>query len=141
MRNFWIGVSTMIVMLLLTPCALSRGPLTGSSQLTEDKLSLIETNLVIGLKDNSRPLLQASAASVVKQLKTLAPSYGFSSTVIPLMEILKDESKYEPTRIMAALALQSLNSQEGNYAIKMTAKYTDQARLKKILEAISAETK
>ena len=140
MRQIRVGVCTSVLMFLLVSFAIGRGPSTSSSQFTEDKLSLIEENLIIGLTDNTRPILQASAASVLRQVKSLAPEYSFSSSIIPLMAIVKDEKEYEPTRILAALALHSLNSERGEFAIKMTAKFTGQERLRKVLEALSSET-
>ena len=122
----------------LSAKASAAGP-ARDSRFSDEKLILIEANLVAGLSDADRPTLQASAAGVLRQVKEYAPEYDFSSAVIPLMAIVKDESKDEPARILAALALHSLHSGRGDYAIKTTAWFTGNERVKKICSALAFE--
>jgi hypothetical protein len=106
--------------------------------LTQEKLRLIEQNLIIGLESNI-PTLQASAALVLRQVKEIAPAYEFSLSVIPLMRLVRTES-YDPTvRMAAALALHGLRTAQGDFAIARIAKFEDNPRVKKLLQAMAYE--
>jgi HEAT repeat protein len=110
---------------------LAKDPTTTDPRFTEEKLKRIEKNLVLAMESSS-PSLQASAALVLKQVKTNVPEYGFSSAIIPLMRILKDEQKEANVRIAAALSLQDLKSERGDFAIQRTAQFSDNGRVKHI---------
>jgi hypothetical protein len=106
--------------------------------LTQEKLRLIEQNLIIGLESNI-PTLQASAALVLCQVKEIAPEYEFSLSVIPLMRLVRTE-RYDPTvRMAAALALHGLRTAQGDFAIARIAKFEDNPRVKKLLQAMAYE--
>jgi uncharacterized protein (UPF0248 family) len=111
-------------------------PRETDKRFSEEKLKLIERNLVIGLESNM-PSLQASAAIVLKQIKLNAPYYDFSETIIPLMRIVKDENNEVTTRIAAAVVLHDLCSARGDFAIKRTAQFTDVERMKRICSLLA----
>jgi HEAT repeat protein len=132
MKNFYRHVAAGIVaVILLANISLAKDTKNTDIRFTDDKLKRIEKNLVIALESSS-PTLQASAAMVLKQVRAAVPEYGFSSAVIPLMRMLKDEDKEPNVRIAAALALQDLKSSRGDFAIKRTAQFTDVDRVRHI---------
>lgn len=119
----------LLFVVLVFNFAQAKDPNYYDPRFTEDKLNRIEKNLVIALK-SSIPTLQASAALVLKQVKSNSRNYEFSSAIIPLMSMLKNERHETNVRIAAALALQDLRSTRGDFAIKRTAQFTDNERLK-----------
>jgi len=78
------------------------------------------------------PGLQLSAANTTRQLKELLPNREFSSLIIPLMRIVKDEDAGTTHRIVAAIALHELHSGKGDFAIARTAKFTENPGVKNI---------
>jgi hypothetical protein len=106
--------------------------------LTQEKLRLIEQNLMIGLESNI-PTLQASAALVLHQVKEIAPGYGFSRCIIPLMRLVRTENYDATVRMAAALALHELRTAQGDFAISRIAKFEDNPRVKKLLQAMAYE--
>jgi hypothetical protein len=113
-------------------------PIGSKVELNQDKLPLIEKNLIIGLESNI-PSLQASAALVLRQVKSLASTYDFSLSVIPLMRLVRTESYDATVRMAAALALHELNSAQGDFAIARIAKYEENPRVKKLFQAMTYE--
>ncbi|HUI08726.1 MAG TPA: hypothetical protein VL221_00290 [Bacteroidota bacterium] len=93
------------------------------------KFDGVETNVVNDLQSNI-PGIQADAAQLVRDLKGLRPDDSFSDCVIPLMAILKNEDGESSARILAALALDRLDSDMGNFAIERTATFTSDPMLK-----------
>ena len=107
-----------------------------SSQFTVAKVETIEDNLLLCLA-SEYPGVRASAALTLQQLKAAAPEYSFNRTVIPLMKIVNGEQYDSQSRIAAALALYSLESERGDYAIRMTAQLTEMERVKFIYEHLA----
>jgi hypothetical protein len=75
---------------------------------------------------------QLTAAQTVRELKTLLPNRPFSSLVIPLMRIVKDENCDVHSRVLAAIALHELDSAMGDFAISRTAQFTDSQPVKHV---------
>jgi hypothetical protein len=113
-------------------------------QFTEKKLKQIDRNLVQCLKSDI-PCVVCTALKTVRDVKALAPEYSFSHEMtIALMRIVKDEKRHQEgdsagsverccnVRILAAVALNDMKSEMGDYAIKMQAKFTQSKRLKYI---------
>jgi HEAT repeat protein len=122
--------------LVLTAMAFAGPPNNSTAQFTAEKLSTIEDNLVLCLMSNS-PGVRATAALTIKQLRELAPEYSFNRSIIPLMALVKQEDVDVPSRIAASLALHSIQSSRGDYAIKMTARFTDIERVKRLCENLT----
>jgi hypothetical protein len=108
--------------------------------LPQQKIDLIEQNIVNALQSDV-PGMQADAAQLVRDLKGLRPEQSFSSCVIPLMALLKDEQGDSGARILAALALDQLESQTGDFAISRMASFTDDTRLKYVCGWLAYERK
>jgi hypothetical protein len=81
--------------------------------------------------------MQLTAAETVRQLKGLKPDRTFSSLVIPLMRIVKDENADASSRVVAAIALNNLNSARGDFAISRTAQFTNNERVKHVCSWLS----
>lgn len=96
---------------------------------TDEKLQVIEKNLRCALESESFGL-QTSASQVIRDVKSLVPRYEFSSLIIPLMRIVKDESAQPANRILAVLALHDLRSERGDFAIKRVGMFADVGQLK-----------
>jgi len=106
------------------------GQVSAQPRFTQQKMERIEENLAICL-ESTIPGVQATAASTVRQLIALVPQYSFSHRItIALMRIVKDEEATSGSRILAALALHDLDSEMGNYAIKMQARFGDCEKFK-----------
>lgn len=104
---------------------------SNDSRFTDEKLQVIEKSLR-GALESGNFGLQTSAAQVVRDVKALVPRYEFSSLVIPLMRIVKDESAEPARRILAALALHELGSERGDFAIKRVGELTDVKMVKHV---------
>ena len=106
--------------------------------LPQDRIDLIDQNIVIALGSDI-PGMQADAAQLIRDLKAQRPDQSFSNCVIPLMALVKNEEAESSTRILAALALDTLDSELGNFAIARTAQFTSNQRLKYICTWLAYE--
>ncbi|HEX7574505.1 MAG TPA: hypothetical protein VF514_15570 [Bacteroidota bacterium] len=75
----------------------------------------------------------------MRELKALLPDESFSTFVIPLKRIVKNSDAHVEVRILAALALQDLHSDRGDFAIKMEAKYAENGRSAHIFGALAVK--
>jgi hypothetical protein len=89
-----------------------------------------EQSLELALESASEGM-QVSAALTVQELKAMFPEREFTTLIIPLMRIVKNEDADENTRVVAAIALHGLRSDRGDFAIARTAEFTDQPQLKR----------
>lgn len=128
MKRFtWSLVGTLFLFLSVVSAQNNNG-----QRFTEEKVNQIEQNLIQSLESNI-PGVRLSAAKTVWDLKTIVPQYSFSHrTVIALMRIMKDEEANDQSRILAAIALSQLNSEVGNYAIKMETRFSGSESVKHI---------
>lgn len=90
-----------------------------------------EQALLEGLQ-STNPDILSSVAITVRDLQRLYPERSYSSFVIPLMRIVKNESAEQNARVSAAITLHQLRSAMGDYAISRTAQFTDNERVKHI---------
>ena len=133
-----IALFLVVVFAAFAPSTHAQNDNGRAPRFTQEKLNVIERNLVIALETPS-PGMQASAAQTVRDLKELSPEYSFSRLVIPLMRIVKDEAAEIGPRILASLALEELHSEMGDYAIKRTAQFTDCNRMQHLCMALTAK--
>ena len=92
-------------------------------------VDLIEQNLAAALRMHSDGV-QASASQVVRDLKGLLPDQEFTSVIIPLMRIVKNEDGDVSVRTVAALALYDLKSSRGDFALSQMARFSKNDRIK-----------
>jgi hypothetical protein len=110
------------------------------ASLSQQRIDLIEENIVVALKSGI-PGVQADAAQLVRDLKDLRSEQEFSACVVPLMAIVKNEDADQSARILAALALDRLESEMGSFAISRTAQFTDNPRVKYVCTWLAYERK
>ena len=108
--------------------------------LGQQKLDLIEQNIVNALVSDV-PGMQADAAQLVRDLRSLRPEQPFADCVIPLMSIVKNEDVDSGARILAALALDQLESPMGHFTISRMASFTSDPRLKHVCSWLAYERK
>ncbi len=120
-----------MMMLLVTPPLLALDETLTSGRFINATIEQSEKAIRNAL-DAPSPGLQISGANTARQLKELLPEESFSSLVIPLMRIVKDEKAQTSARIVAAVALHGMKSGRGDFAISRTADYTDNQRVKKV---------
>ena len=90
-----------------------------------------EQSLTMALNSDI-PGLQVSAAATIRELKEMMPERSFSSLIVPLMRVVRNEEGERDARIVAALALHELNSSRGDYVIKTTSIETSNPRVARI---------
>jgi hypothetical protein len=108
--------------------------------LPQQRIDLIEQNIVNALQSDV-PGMQADAAQLVRDLRSLRPEQSFADCVIPLMAIVKDEGVDSGARILAALALDQLESPMGHFAISRMASFTSDPKLKHVCSWLTYERK
>jgi len=108
--------------------------------LPQQKIDQIEQNIVNALQSEI-PGMQADAAQLVRDLTSTRPDQSFSSCVVPLMSLLKNEEGDSGVRILAALALDQLDSPKGHFAVARTASYTSDTRLQYVCSWLAYERK
>ncbi len=100
-----------------------------SPYFTPEKIHQFETNLIVAL-NSGIPGMQSSAAQTLRELRLYNPGYDYSRSIIPLMKIVKSETANTNARLCAVLALYDLRSDRGDYAISMTAKFSDNTKVR-----------
>jgi hypothetical protein len=105
---------------------------------TVHNLRMIEKNIVDELDNGQDKTVQTSAAKTLYEIECYAPAFRFSSAIIPLMAILKSHDEPATARIWAARALHAIHSARGDFAIAMTAKFSNQSRVRTFCSTLSA---
>ena len=126
---FVLGLEMMIMM--VTQPFLARHETLAAGRFVSATIEQSEQSLKAALEAPSSGL-QLTAANTARQLKKLLPNEEFSSLVIPLMRIVKDENAETSARIVAAIALAGLHRAKGDFAISRTAEFTNNPRVKNI---------
>jgi hypothetical protein len=108
--------------------------------LPQQRIDLIEQNIVNALESDV-PGMQADAAQLVRDLRSLRPEQSFAGCVIPLMAIVKNEQTDSGARILAALALDQLDDPMGHFAVSRMASFTSDAKLKHVCSWLTYERK
>ena len=108
--------------------------------LPQEKIDRIEQNIVNALQSDI-PGMQADAAQLVRDLTSMRPDQSFSACVVPLMALLKNEAGDSGVRILAALALDQLDSPKGHFAVARTATNTSDTKLQYVCSWLAYERK
>jgi hypothetical protein len=124
-----LGVCLGLVM-MISPLVGAEEEAPATPRFIRTTIEQSEQSLVRGLEECYGTNMLVSAANTMRQLKQLYPERSFSSFVIPLMRIVKNENLDPCARVTAAIALHNLNSAMGNFTIKRTAQFTDSERVK-----------
>ena len=96
-----------------------------SNPVVKEKYSVIESNLLQGLKSEVEGL-KVSCAYYLGEIKS-------QKAVLPLMKILRDDNCYA-ARIVAALSLIKIDDEQGVYMVKRTALFNNQDGVRKMSE-------
>ncbi|MFC2103186.1 hypothetical protein ACFLSS_02035 [Bacteroidota bacterium] len=94
---------------------------------TGDKLSLIEDNLLKGVKSNNTGL-QTSSAYFLGEMKS-------DRALIPLLNLVRN-GKTEESRIIAALSLYKIESKIGMYRLKGLSKRDESHLVRKVFDRL-----
>jgi len=94
---------------------------------TEDKLSLIEDNLLTGVKSKNSGL-QTSCAYFLGEMKS-------SSAMIPLLRLARNGAT-EEARIIAGLSLYKIHSKIGMYQLKGISERDESELVRKVFDRI-----
>jgi len=94
---------------------------------TEDKLSLIEDNLLTGIKSKNSGL-QTSCAYFLGEMKS-------SRAMIPLLRLARNGAT-EEARILAGLSLYKINSNIGLYQLKGLSERDESELVRKVFDRI-----
>jgi hypothetical protein len=135
-----LGATLVAAGLFLAVPAFAQGNDDYVASLSQDKLHVIEANIVNALTSDI-PGMQADAAQLIRDLKNQRPEQEFSSCIVPLMAIVKNEGADDANRILAAFALDQLESPKGYFAITRTALFTDSPKVKYICTWLAYERK
>jgi hypothetical protein len=128
--RFVTAVALVAALLSLGATAFARDVSSDVPLFQRQSLSVIEENLTNGLKTNS-PAIRMTTLQTLQQMKNFVPGYEFSTCVIPLMAILKNEGEDSYNRILAAVILHGLETARGDFAISRTVEFTNDQKLKK----------
>lgn len=124
------------MMVLVTPLVQATDTPRPAGRFINATVEQSEQSLKLALESNSVGL-QVSAAQTARDLKALLPREEFSSLIIPLMRIVKNEDAETPCRIVAAIALHNLRSERGDFAIERAAQFTGNERVKHVCSWLS----
>jgi len=102
-------------------------------------LKQTEEMLVQALQSNSTNMC-SSAAQTIRELEQIFPSESFGSFIEPLSVIIQNEKADTQLRILSALALDGLHSDNGDKVIYEVAKNTINESLKNISTALAIES-
>jgi hypothetical protein len=135
-----IGATLVAAGLFLAVPAFAQGNNDYVASLSQDKIHVIEENIVNALTSDI-PGMQADAAQLIRDLKSMRPEQDFNTCIFPLMSIVKNESAEDASRILAAFALDQLESSKGYFAITRTALFTDSPKVKHVCTWLAYERK
>jgi len=93
----------------------------------EEEYSLIEDNLLLGVKSNNVGL-QTSSAYFLGEMKS-------NKAMIPLLKLVKN-GKTEESRIIAALSLYKIESKIGMYRLKELAQTDESEMVRKVFDRL-----
>jgi hypothetical protein len=109
------------------------------SHFLKDHLKQTEEMLVQALQSNSVNM-NSSAAQTIRELEQIFPAESFSLFIEPLSVIIQNERADTQLRILSALALDGLHSDNGDKVIYEVAKNTTNESLKNISTALAIES-
>ena len=96
--------------------------------------------MVLKAINNPNPAYVSSAVQTIREIEQVFPDEPFTSFVSPLSNILKDEKTETSTRVLSAIALDELHSNNGDKVIYEVAKKTPNQTVKSICTALAIES-
>ena len=95
------------------------------------------TGLVKALNTTETPLMQRQAVQTIRKLEWLFPNEDFVEFVAPLMKLITDENGDTQTRMLAAMALDGLHSDEGDNTIVRMSKTSSNKSIQELCMALA----
>ncbi len=108
------------------------------SERVKKHLETTEKMLLQHLKDNNTSS-ELSAVQTIRELEQIFPTNSFSSFIVPLSDIVKNEDLDTQLRILSAIALDELHSDKGDVVIYEAAKNSTNESVRNLCRAISFE--
>lgn len=105
------------------------------SQFQNGQMEHSEASILQGLQSNS-PRMQQTSVQSLRELMQIAPEYSFSTLVVPLENILKNEQADRKSRWLSALALDELHSDAGDTAIRAMSANSNDKGLQTLCQAL-----
>lgn len=103
------------------------------------RLDKTDTMIMHALQSNSVNMKE-TAVQTVRELEEVFPYEPFILFIDPLSNIIRDEKAATQLRILSALALDKLHSDEGDKVIYEVAKSTTNESIKNICKALAIES-
>src|SRR5512140_3837554 len=95
-----VGATLVAAGLFLAVPAFAQGNDDYVASLSQDKIHVIEENIVNALTSDI-PGMRADAAQLVRDMKTLRPEQDFGMCIVPLMAIVNNENADDASRVLA----------------------------------------
>lgn len=96
--------------------------------------------MILKAVNNPNPAYVSSAVQTIREIEQVFPDEPFTSFVSPLSNILQDEKTETSTRVLSAIALDELHSNDGDKVIYEVAKKTPNQTVKSICTALAIES-
>lgn len=109
------------------------------SHFAKEHLKQTEKMLIQHLQNDSTNSV-LSAVQAIWELEQIFPTEPFSSFILPLIDIVKNEESEPQLRILSTLALDGLHSDQGDKVIFEASKNTTDESFKNVCIAISFES-
>ena len=109
---------------------------SAGTRFQKQHLKQTEDMLITGLKSDN-PEIQATSAQTIRDLEQLFPEESFDALIIPMRRFLKNEAMETKSRMLVAVALDALHSDDGDAAIAEIAHTSTDAALQQLCKALS----
>jgi hypothetical protein len=86
--------------------------------------------------DSNNPSMQTSGAQAIRQLEYLYPDEPFTEFLKPLEKVIKDDKADVHARILSAIALEGLHSDDGDKILEETSKSTSNESMRELCSAL-----
>jgi hypothetical protein len=96
--------------------------------------------MVLKAINNPNPAYVSSAVQTIREIEQVFPDEPFTSFVSPLSNILQNEKSETFTRVLSAIALDELHSNDGDKTIYEVAKKTPNQTVKSVCTALAIES-
>jgi hypothetical protein len=107
-----------------------------NTRFIKQHLSQTESSLIEALNNSASPSVRANAAQTIRELEWMFPDETFTTLISPLIRNVKDEQMDTQVRLLAAIALDALHSDDGDAAIASVAGSSVNQSMKDLCSAL-----
>ena len=86
--------------------------------------------------DSDNPSLQTSSAQAIRQLEYLYPDEPFTEFIAPLSKVVENDKADIQARILSAIALEGLHSDNGDKILEETSKSSTSENIRELCSAL-----